>query len=362
MTLTNIPSYLDKEFIISDNLAVLRNPKNLHQSIRYKKGEDIPPPFRIGSQKIIPLNTIVKVDEVKIDIARNVFVHAVPQHDTDVIEGGWTRATNLQGSFMNELIAFRPSDWDLVPQGDNYTAVDKKSIIRGGHPDYKSTGEIIPVGTYVEITARSRQTKPEGKYVRVRHMTIEDGTMVPGEPIGWTVASNLAEGNSKVFNTKDWKDKQSDNAAWNRGRWIGSKVLVGIVGTGGQLQHIALQTMQAYLDLMEAARKDNIEISITSGFRTFAKQARLFNGWKKGKPGFNRAAKPGSSNHQNGIAFDLNTGGYDGAPVYDWMKVNATAHGFIRTVNREHWHWEYQPEKAAELRAEGTFKLKRVKK
>jgi hypothetical protein len=361
MTIPTIPSYLEKEFIVDDNMALLRNPNKLEQFLKFKEGEEIPPGFEAGMSKLIPLNTTVKVDEVKMDRFRNVIVHAVPQHDADVIPAGWTKATNLQGSFMNELIHLKPVEWDLIPQGDNYTVVDKKALIRTGHPDYKSIRETIPVGTYVEVTARSRQTEPEGKYLRVRHLAIENGEIVPGEPIGWTAASNLVEGNATVFKTNDWQDQRSDNAAWSRGRWIGCKVLVGIVGTGGQLQYIALQTMEPYLKLMEAAREDNIEISITSGFRTYSKQAGLYNGWKAGRPGFNRAAKPGSSNHQNGIAFDLNTGGYDGAPVYDWMKANATTHGFIRTVNREHWHWEYQPEKAAELKAAGTFKLSRVR-
>lgn len=362
MTIPAIPSYLDKEFIISDNLALLRNPKNLSRVVRYKEGEVIPPKEKVGSRKKIPLNTVVKVDEVKLDEDRNIYVHAIPKHDEDVIPSGWTRATNLEGSFINELIRLEPTEWDLAPQGDNFTVIDKKSIIRTPAPDYKSIKEIIPMGTYVEITARSRDTKPEGKYVRVRHMTIEDGQMVGGEPIGWTAASNLVEGNAPVFKTSAWKNKEGDNAAWSRGRWIGNKVLVGIVGTGGQLQKIALQSMQPYIELIEAAAKDNILISITSGFRTFAKQARLFNGWKSGRPGFNRAAKPGRSNHQNGIALDINTGGFDGAPVYDWMKANGTSYGFIRTVNGEHWHWEYQPEKAAELKAAGTFKLKRVRR
>ena len=72
--------------------------------------------------------------------------------------------------------------------------------------------------------------------------------------------------------------------------------------------------------------------------------------------------KSNRSNHQNGIAFDLNTGGFEGAPVYDWMKKNATSFGFIRTVNKEHWHWEYRPQTAEEFRKEGKFKLDRVRK
>ncbi len=75
----------------------------------------------------------------------------------------------------------------------------------------------------------------------------------------------------------------------------------------------------------------------------------------------NLAARPGRSNHQHGQAFDLNTGGFDGNRIYDWMKKNGPRFGFIRTVNREHWHWEYRPEEAAELAARGEFKLASVR-
>ncbi len=357
-----IPSYSNKEFVIDDNMSLIRNEKNLKQFSKYKAGDKLPPDTAIGDHKLIPLNVKVNVTAVKTDASRNVYVHAVPIDVPDFIPSGWTRATNLHGNFMNEIISYVPNEWELEPNGDNYTVVDDNALIRTASPDYKSIKEKIPVGCYVEITARSNQTIPVGKYVRVRHMTIEDGIMVPGDPIGWTAASNLVEGNSKVFQGEEWLNIKGDNAAWKRGRFIGAKLLVGIVGTGGQMQHISTQTLEPYLNLMEAAKKENIELSVTSGFRTFRKQEKLFIGWQTKQPGFNRAAKPGRSNHQNGIAFDLNTGGFDGAPVYDWMKNNATAFGFIRTVNKEHWHWEYHPQDAKEFRKTGKFKLDRVKK
>lgn len=54
----------------------------------------------------------------------------------------------------------------------------------------------------------------------------------------------------------------------------------------------------------------------------------------------NLAAKPGTSNHGVGLALDLNSGG---AGVYNWLKNNGHAYGFIRTVSSETWHWEHRP-------------------
>ena len=357
---TPIPSYLNKEFVIDDNLTLLRNPNNLEQFSRFKEGDVLPPGFEIGDRKLIPLRTKVKIEEVRIDDDRNVYVFAVPVDENSLYPSGWTRASNLLGKFINEIIAFIPSEWDCVPGENNCTVIDKRALIRTGPPEFKSTGEVIPVGTYVDITHRSRQTDPEGQYVKVSLATIEDGKLVQGDSLGWTASSNLVEGCSKVFSSDIWSDPQNPNAAWRSKKFIGSKILVGIVGTGCQMQHIALETLEAYLELAQAAKNENVEISVTSGFRTYAKQQQLYQRYKNGTG--NLAATPGSSNHQNGIAFDLNTGGFDGSPVYDWMKKNATSYGFIRTVNKEHWHWEYRPDDAAALKKEGKFALARVRK
>jgi len=357
---TNIPSYSDKEFVINDNLALIRNPNNLKQFSRYKNGDVIPPNSRIGERKLIPLRTKIRVRDIKTDAQNNVYVFAVPIDTPNFIPSGWTRSSNLAGGFLNEIVSYVPKEWDLRPMGDNFTIIDKNALIRKGPTDFESIGELVPYGSYVEVTARSRQTDPDGKYVRIRYIEIENGILTPGKPIGWTHFSNLVAGNSEVFKSRQWLNIKGDNAAWRSGNFIGAKVLIAIVGTGGQLQKIAMETFEPYLRLMEAAKKNNLTISITSGFRTFGKQERLYEGWRNGEAGFNLAAKPGRSNHQNGIAFDLNTIGFDGTKLYDWLKNNAPRFGFIRTVNKEHWHWEYLPDMANKLRAEGKFKLDRV--
>jgi len=84
----------------------------------------------------------------------------------------------------------------------------------------------------------------------------------------------------------------------------------------------------------------------------------LYNGYISGRPGFNLAAKPGFSNHQDGFAYDFAIGGYEGNPRYDWLKLHAPEHGFVRTVNKEPWHWEYRPDVAAT----GAYKTPNVLK
>jgi LAS superfamily LD-carboxypeptidase LdcB len=119
--------------------------------------------------------------------------------------------------------------------------------------------------------------------------------------------------------------------------------------------------LDPYFDLVEAAAKEGIKIAINSGFRSYPEQKVLYEGFIKKLPHFNRAAKPGFSKHQNGIAFDIDVAGGSGNPVYDWLKKNAPSRGFVRTVSGEPWHWENDKKKAAAAVAAHTFKTGNVK-
>jgi hypothetical protein len=59
---------------------------------------------------------------------------------------------------------------------------------------------------------------------------------------------------------------------------------------------------------------------------------------------------------RDGFAYDFAIGNYNGDPLYDWLKAHGPAHGFVRTVNGEPWHWEYRPQVAAT----GAFKIPSV--
>lgn len=145
----------------------------------------------------------------------------------------------------------------------------------------------------------------------------------------------------------------------------------------------------AFLKMQAAAKKDKIELSINSGFRpAFGKNyvgktskgnnisvttqeslRRDKSNWVMSERAkyksdddfvFNApstaykpyTAKPGSSNHGNGIALDLNVGSRISFnkilkdKVYSWLIKNGWRYGFVRAVGTEEWHFEYQPDKA----------------
>jgi hypothetical protein len=84
--------------------------------------------------------------------------------------------------------------------------------------------------------------------------------------------------------------------------------------------------------MVAAAKKDGINITITSGFRSRAEQEKLYAAYKNGTG--NLAAKPGTSNHESGDALDL------GPPsAFAWLKQNAGRFGFKNKIASEPWHW-----------------------
>ncbi|MFP2929888.1 peptidoglycan-binding protein, partial [Pyxidicoccus sp. 3LG] len=95
----------------------------------------------------------------------------------------------------------------------------------------------------------------------------------------------------------------------------------------------------AFNRMHAAARAAGINLKVNSGFRTMAEQRALYQAYLNGTG--NLAAKPGYSNHQGGIAVDINVGG-TGTSTYRWLANNAHKFGFVRTVPSEPWHWEFR--------------------
>jgi D-alanyl-D-alanine carboxypeptidase len=218
----------------------------------------------------------------------------------------------------------------------------------------------IPPNTEVKVDdIEIVRTGTSGSIV-FAHAMSKDGTT----EYGWTSTRNFR---GKFINETlgelplgSGGGKYGPNAAWARGKYIGQRILVEIVDAKVEIERIALDTLEPYLDLVGAAARDGIEIAINSGFRSYTEQKRLYEGYKRGLPGYNLAAPPGTSKHQNGIAFDIRVAGGDGDPAYDWLKKNGPSHGFIRTVNKELWHWEYDKAKAAIALNAHTFKTSNV--
>jgi LAS superfamily LD-carboxypeptidase LdcB len=123
--------------------------------------------------------------------------------------------------------------------------------------------------------------------------------------------------------------------------------------------------------MIDAAKKDNITLLVSSGYRSFAEQKNLKGDYKVtyGAGTANSfSADQGYSEHQLGTAVDFTTtglgGGLDGfdkTPAFAWLLTNAYKYGFILSYppNNQYyvfepWHWRYVGVKlATDLRNQG---------
>lgn len=351
----NFKTYEDKIFLVEDNETRLRKADNLSQFDTYATSDALPDGCHIGDFKVIPKRTEVKISAILTDSNRTVFALISTADPDSQWPSGWTKASNLLGGLINEVVGLTPNDWIVPPSGNNYTVTDDQAFIRTGSPDFQSTGQTVEKGCFV-LTS---EISGDNKYARIFRGSVANGIARREIEIGWTSASNLTEGWTDLFTSPEWAETKGPNSCWEHGKFIGNKILVNIVGTGGEMEQVTLAGLIAYQKLVTAAAQKNLTISINSGFRTYARQEELYRLYRSGQG--NTAAEPGKSNHQHGQAFDLNTHGFDGDPIYDWLKVNGPKFGFVRAVNKEHWHWEYRPAEAEELVARGEFKLPNVK-
>jgi hypothetical protein len=263
-------------------------------------------------------------------------------------------------SYMDKTFVVIDPDTRIRKPGDfmefqTYTAADTL-------PAGEQVGNFkrIPQNTEVKVDdIEIVRTGASGSIVFAHAMSKDGAT-----EYGWTSTRNFL--GKFVNETLDevrpapGAGKYGPNAAWAGGSYLGQRTLVEIVGVKLEIERLALDTLEPYLDLVGAAAKEGVEIAINSGFRSYPEQKSLYEGYQKHLPGYNVAAPPGTSKHQNGIAFDIRVAGGAGDRVYEWLKKNGPSRGFIRTVNKEPWHWEYDKTKAAAAIAAHTYKTSNV--
>lgn len=97
--------------------------------------------------------------------------------------------------------------------------------------------------------------------------------------------------------------------------------------------------------MVQAAAADHVNLTAISSFRTMAHQQALCSGNSLCASGsYKEVAKPGTSNHQMGLAIDFG-GGLPSTPgpvtgnaFWDWLSANAAKFGY-KNYPAEAWHW-----------------------
>ena len=133
----------------------------------------------------------------------------------------------------------------------------------------------------------------------------------------------------------------------------------------GENQMVTEETFNAFLNMFNAAKKENLTLIINSSFRSFEEQDEIYNYYKSinGEEYANKiAAKPGYSEHQTGMAIDIQTYGstaktFEEFDEFKWLQDNAHKYGFILRYPKdkeyltgyeyESWHYRYVGVKVA---------------
>ncbi|MGI6329574.1 MAG: M15 family metallopeptidase [Bacilli bacterium] len=111
-----------------------------------------------------------------------------------------------------------------------------------------------------------------------------------------------------------------------------------------------------FIKMAKAAKKENLTLKIISGYRTHQYQTKLYNTiiLNKGKEYADKySARPGFSEHETGLAIDINDTSlsFEESQEFKWLKNNAHCYGFIlrypkdkETItgyNYEPWHYRF---------------------
>lgn len=126
------------------------------------------------------------------------------------------------------------------------------------------------------------------------------------------------------------------------------------------------EAAQAFRTMADAARKDGISLHSVSAYRSYTTQQSTYNRYLK----YNRqavvdtfSARPGHSEHQTGLALDINTANvqahFENTPAYAWLKEHCAEYGFtlrylqgkeaVTGYRFEPWHYRYVGAEAAKV-------------
>lgn len=124
--------------------------------------------------------------------------------------------------------------------------------------------------------------------------------------------------------------------------------------TNGQRCYLRKDAARAFNAMnREARRKYGITLRTSSArtaYRSLADQQYFWDGWNARRPGFNLAARPGTSNHGWGLAVDLAT-----PAMRSVVDKIGRKYGFAKTWSdapTEWWHLRWRPGKYAAVTAE----------
>lgn len=139
---------------------------------------------------------------------------------------------------------------------------------------------------------------------------------------------------------------------------------------------LSKKAMSAFNKMYDAAAAAGQPFYVTSSYRSYATQISTYNYWISisGQAGADTySARPGYSEHQTGLAFDVAASGctldcFGSTSQYKWFQQHAAEYGFIQRYyagyesitgyKAEEWHYRYVGiEAAQDMKAKGIKTL-----
>ena len=126
----------------------------------------------------------------------------------------------------------------------------------------------------------------------------------------------------------------------------------------------------SFKKMSDAAKKEGLKIYNVSGYRSYDTQEYLYNNYvsRDGKEKADTySARAGTSEHQTGLATDINSvsSKFENTKEFKWLKDNAHKYGFILRYpkGKEHitgymyepWHYRYVGKDVAKIIYENDF-------
>ena len=176
---------------------------------------------------------------------------------------------------------------------------------------------------------------------------------------------NVGANNDWYTNTKKTKIELNELMLTNKFYYLdktyNSDKMIKVSNTYsyGENQMLTKDTFDAFKEMWTAAKKENLNLIINSSFRSYEDQEEVYNYYKstKGEEDADLiAAHAGFSEHQTGLAIDIQTYGSKAATFetfdeFKWLEKNAYKYGFILRYPKdkeditgyeyESWHYRY---------------------
>lgn len=167
------------------------------------------------------------------------------------------------------------------------------------------------------------------------------------------ITSNDNQGTTSFTTSKGFKGVTKNGVTYIEGYLVVNKTYTLPSSYGNGLTNA---TIEAFNKMQAVAKVDGLNIYISSGFRSYSYQKTLYNNYVN-RDGVTVAdtysARAGHSEHQSGLAFDVNTinDSFANTEEGKWLNDNCYKYGFILRYPKgksdetgyqyEPWHFRY---------------------